>query len=82
MIGTPLSARTEWRHFRLQLPIKSALAGPKAPGEQSFSMAVKVLIAGDLGGCDDSAKHGLMSCGVLIKPIQRELSKLYTLDYL
>jgi hypothetical protein len=45
-------------------------------------MAVKVLIAGDLGGCDDSAKHGLMSCATLIKPIQRELSELYTLDYL
>jgi hypothetical protein len=82
MIGTPLSARTEWRHFRLQLHIKSALAGPKTPGEQSFSMAVKVLIAGDLGGWDDSARHGLLSHGAPIKPIQRELAELYTLDYL
>ena len=45
-------------------------------------MAVKVLIAGDLGGCDDSAKRGLMSSGAPIKPIQRELAELYTLDYL
>jgi len=40
---------------------------------------VKVLIAGDLGGRENSARHGLLSCGIMAEPNGRESSKLYTL---
>jgi hypothetical protein len=45
-------------------------------------MAVKVLIAGDLVGWDDSTRHSLLLCETPVKPIGRESSELYTLDYL
>ncbi len=61
---------------------EGALAGPKAPGEQSFSMAVKVLIAGDLVGWDGFSQVWSVVVRNPIKSIQRESSELYTLDYL
>ena len=45
-------------------------------------MAVKVLIAGDLGGWDGFGQARSVVVRNQIKPIQRESSELYTLDYL
>jgi len=39
---------------------------------------VKVLIASDLVGWNDSFKHGLLTSGTLDKPIGRVSSELYT----
>jgi hypothetical protein len=42
-------------------------------------MGVKVLIAGDLVGWEDSTGHDQISCGTPVKPIGRDSSELYTL---
>jgi hypothetical protein len=45
-------------------------------------MAVKVLIAGDLGGWDGFSQAWSVVARNPIKSIQRESSELYTLNYL
>jgi hypothetical protein len=47
-----------------------------SPEESSlFRWRVKVLIAGDLVGCEDSIRRDQLSCGTPVKPIGRESSE-------